>query len=713
MQSHQQPGRRSFGVRLCAVGAAAVLAGGLSLAPAVLAAAAAGQPYTDISGNKDAGAITFLTAEGVLDGYADHTYQPQNKITRAEFTAAVVRMLGPKASATAQALADITPSFTDAGSIPTWAWGYINYAQSQKLINGFPDGGFRPNTPVTMVQAAAILVRAIGDTNAVTGTAWPANYTVAAYNLNLANGVTFFANLPATRGQVAQMIYDATLLAPTLQSGYASGIPTGQPLYLGGDGMAESAWTGTVSTVTSSDISLNNAQGQSLLSAPLASSYYLLGSSSVTTLQGESVTVAENSQGQVDFIQVNAGQATQSATLATASVATPAGYSRVDDWTVQNGGVFSLLLSNGSLVPLASPSSGAGTDFYLNAPAAGVGADARALVGNAYDLAAGDSVIYVVNSAGQAITVYASGPTAPLGVVDAVSTTNNTLTYSTGTSDTQVTSATIQPWTVVTLNGAQSTLSALQPGDVVSVSLVGGGNGDANARSVHATRQSVSGTIDSLNTTSNGSTTTVTIGITESGGQTTSVVEDPSFDDRAGALAIGQPVTLLLDAQGQARQALPAVGQQAVVLVEGTQQSTQATTAGVQTVNEIVADSAGQKQTYNLANGLALPPAPAAPGYLAVVTFQPGTNTVTGVTPLNEVATGTGTLKVLTDSGGTIAVQEYNSSGEPTSTAFVLLQSSGAVAYNGGTYVPFADAPIGQTVSVWATASGEVLGMTY
>jgi len=713
MQSHHERRRRSPGARVGAALAAAALAGGFGLAPAALAASVAGQPYTDIAGNSDAGAITFLTAEGVLNGYPDHTYRPQSTITRAEFTAAVVRLFGPKATATAQALADITPSFTDAASIPTWAWGYVNYAQGQKLINGFPDGSFQANAPVTLVQAAAVLVRAIGDAATVTGTVWPADYTLAAYNLNLANGVSFSANLPATRGDVAQMIYDAALLAPTLQNGYTSGTPTGAPLYAGGDGMAETAWTGTVSGVTSDSISLSNAQGQAVLSAPLAASYYLIGSSDVTTLQGENVTVAENAQGQVVYVQVNAGQTTSSSTLADGAVATPVGYSRANDWTVESGGASSLLLSNGSLVPLVSPNSGGGTNFYLNAPSAGVGADSRALVAGTQSLADGESVTYVLNAAGQAITVYASGPTVPLGVVTATNTTNNALTYSSGSNDASVATATIQPWTDVTLNGSASSLSALQAGDVVSIDLVGGGNsGDTNARSVHATRRSVSGTINSLTTESNGSSTTTTVGVTESGGATASVVEDAAFDNRAGSLAVGLPVTLSLDAQGEARQALSAVGQQTVVLLEGTQQSTQETTTGVQTVNQIVVDSGGQKATYDLASGTQMPTAPGPDGYLAVLTFQPGTSAVTAVASLQQVAANF-TLKVISDSGGTIAVQEENSSGQPTSTAFVMLQSNGAVAYNGESYVAFASVPIGQTVSVWQASGGEILGIQY
>ena len=703
---------RRIAARLGAIGTGAALLCGVALAPAALAASVAGQAYTDVGSGAEAAAITFLTTSGVLNGYPDHTFKPGNTITRAEFAAAVVRLLGPTAAASAGALANITPSFPDGTAIPTWAWGYVNYAQGQKLIEGFPDGTFQANAQITMVQAAAILIRAIGDDPSVTGT-WPANYTIAAYNLKLDTGLQFNPNVPATRGDVAQLTYDAALLAPTLQNGYTSGTPTGTPLYLGGDGMKQSAWMGTVSGVTTSTIALNNAQGQPELSAGLADTYFLIGGGDVTTLQGEQVTVAENAQGQVAFIQVTAGQGTHQATLAAGSVGTHAGYTRINDWTVTNSAGASLVLSDGTLVPLVSQNSGGGTNYYLNASSAGVAADTHALVAGTGNLAAGDAVTYVLDTSGRAITVYAVGATIPLGVVTGINTNNNTVAYSTGSNDATSGTASVQPWTAVRLGGASSTLANLQIGDVVSVALVGGGSSDNSASTILATRQTVSGTISSITTQSNGSTTVTTIGVTASGGQTTTVTEDSSFDNRGVALNIGAAVTLVLDAQGQARQAVAAVGQQTVVLVEGTQQSTrQASNGSIQTVDQIVVDNGGQKLTYDLANTNAMPAQPGPTGYLAVLTFLPGSTTVSSVAQLGR-ADANNTLKVLSNDGTTIAVQEYNANGQPTQTAYVVLSGNGAVAYHGLAFVAYGNVPLGQTVTVWQAQSGVILGILY
>ncbi len=700
--------------RLAAICAGLAVTGSLALAPAAFAQSAAAVPYSDVTGNAHLTAIEFLTAEGVLQGYPNGTFQPQNQITRAEFTAAVVRLLGPKAQQAATALSNLTPSFKDGAQIPTWAWGYVNYAQGQKLIQGYPDGTFRANQNITMVEAAAILLRAIGDTAAVPSGNFQSAYTIATYNLGLNQGVHFVAELPATRGEVAQMAYDAAITAPTLQSGYTSGSPTGTPLYMGGAGAAQTAWSGTVSGVSSNTITLTNAQGTQILNAGLASKYYLAGAADITNLQGAQVLVAENANGHVNFISVQSGAQQNNGTLAVSTTATPGGYNRVNAWTVQSttNSAYGLLLSSGAVVPLVSLISNGGTQYYFNAPSAGVSADTRDLVGGVAQLVPGASISTVLNSAGQAVTVYATAPTHGLGVVTAVNTADNTLTYATGNTDGTANVAAIQPWTTLTLNGSATTLGSLQPNDVVAVSLVGNGNGgDTNATTIAATRQTVSGTIQQIQTSS-GSPTQITLA--ESGGTSKTVSEDARFDANGVNLAPGTALILAMDAQGQARLALPAVAPQVVVQVESTGTTSTATSSGTVTQSTIVVNNLGQSTTYTLASGVSAPQPQAGVGYLAVLTMQPGTSTVTAVAQLQPFTAPSGdTLQVYSDQNGAIIVREMNASGQATGNAFAVMQSQGAVAYTGQTFVAFGSVPTNQTVQLWQDSAGTILGITY
>ena len=57
--------------------------------------------------------------------------------------------------------AEGVPSFVDVKATD-WYAGYLALGENQGLLRGFPDRTFRPRLPVTRVEAAAIVVRALG-----------------------------------------------------------------------------------------------------------------------------------------------------------------------------------------------------------------------------------------------------------------------------------------------------------------------------------------------------------------------------------------------------------------------------------------------------------------------------------------------------------------------------------------------------------------------
>lgn len=160
----------------------------------------AGTVLTDVAGTKYADAAARLTALGVLTGFEDGTFKPNDTITRAQFAAVAARALG------LQSAADLSKVDTRFGDVPGshWAAGYINVAVDQGLLRGYPDGTFKPESQVTYAEALAILVRALGYEPSVKGT-WPTNYIVKGAELGLSKGVTVTANTPAVRGDVALM----------------------------------------------------------------------------------------------------------------------------------------------------------------------------------------------------------------------------------------------------------------------------------------------------------------------------------------------------------------------------------------------------------------------------------------------------------------------------------------------------------------------------
>lgn len=93
-------------------------------------------------------------------------------------------------------------------SIPTWAWGSVNVAVYMGIITGYADGSFGPNIPVTYAEAVAMLIRGVPGHAAQVGAGiWPCNFLFYGVDSGFTGGVDVgFANLPCTRGDMAQMM---------------------------------------------------------------------------------------------------------------------------------------------------------------------------------------------------------------------------------------------------------------------------------------------------------------------------------------------------------------------------------------------------------------------------------------------------------------------------------------------------------------------------
>lgn len=75
-------------------------------------------------------------------------------MTRAEFTLMLAAALGLEPV--------LGASLEFADELPVWAAGYVAAAVEAGLVQGFPDGTFRPAEPITREQLAAMAVRAVG-----------------------------------------------------------------------------------------------------------------------------------------------------------------------------------------------------------------------------------------------------------------------------------------------------------------------------------------------------------------------------------------------------------------------------------------------------------------------------------------------------------------------------------------------------------------------
>ncbi len=96
-------------------------------------------------------AVYALSNLGVLKGYHDGTFRPDADITRAEFAALAVRFTDAIGS----------KSFIDVSS-DHWAEDYIAAAHAADIIQGYPDGTFRPDEPILRSEATLIMNALLG-----------------------------------------------------------------------------------------------------------------------------------------------------------------------------------------------------------------------------------------------------------------------------------------------------------------------------------------------------------------------------------------------------------------------------------------------------------------------------------------------------------------------------------------------------------------------
>ncbi len=162
----------------------------------------AGATAPDVDGTRYEESVDYLMGLGVIAGYPDGTYKPEATITRAEAAKILVVMKYGDTT-----LADLLKGASPFVDVPGdhWASGFIALAKNANIVNGYPDGTFKPSNPVTYAEFAKMLCEAAGLTP-VAGLAWPANYVSAALNAGILTDVpNFESNAPATRGDCAIM----------------------------------------------------------------------------------------------------------------------------------------------------------------------------------------------------------------------------------------------------------------------------------------------------------------------------------------------------------------------------------------------------------------------------------------------------------------------------------------------------------------------------
>ena len=92
--------------------------------------------------------VAFMEYEQYISGYEDNSFRPNNPITRAEFSVIVCKANNIKATSARNNFEDVKGH---------WAEGYITALNRRKYINGYPNGEFQPDSPITRAEVVTVL----------------------------------------------------------------------------------------------------------------------------------------------------------------------------------------------------------------------------------------------------------------------------------------------------------------------------------------------------------------------------------------------------------------------------------------------------------------------------------------------------------------------------------------------------------------------------
>lgn len=175
--------------------------------------------FQDVQGHWSSSTVNNLASRLILSGTSANFFDPDRDVTRAEFTAIILRALGLN-----KELPGTHSSFTDVSS-GDWFAQAVKTAASYKLISGYDDSSFHPADPVTREEAMVILTRAseltslkgtANSDNALSGFAdasllhsWAREAASQAIQLGLIEGYggSVYPQENMTRAETAAMVY--------------------------------------------------------------------------------------------------------------------------------------------------------------------------------------------------------------------------------------------------------------------------------------------------------------------------------------------------------------------------------------------------------------------------------------------------------------------------------------------------------------------------
>lgn len=162
--------------------------------------AAAGD-FIDMNGDPGNEAVQLLSGYGIINGYPDDTFKPDNPVTRAEMAKIAIISTGLY-----EYSKNMTSVYEDMDG--HWAESYVELARALNIVKGTSSNIYGPDNYIRFDEAITIIIRLLGYTDDSLVGRWPTDYYEKAKELNLFDNITNHAEY-ASRRDVSMLFYNA------------------------------------------------------------------------------------------------------------------------------------------------------------------------------------------------------------------------------------------------------------------------------------------------------------------------------------------------------------------------------------------------------------------------------------------------------------------------------------------------------------------------
>ncbi|MBN2087526.1 beta-propeller domain-containing protein [Candidatus Peregrinibacteria bacterium] len=158
-------------------------------------------------------AIQYLKSNKIVQGYDDGTFKPENRINRAEFTKIIIEAKYDDKDIDKCISNNIGTNlsyvfFPDVKK-DEWYAKYVCMAKVNDIIDGYPDGTFKPGNNINFAEASKIIAESLDIKSDTAGTnnEWFAGYVKGLENEKAIPSSVQFFDKDITRGEMSEMIW--------------------------------------------------------------------------------------------------------------------------------------------------------------------------------------------------------------------------------------------------------------------------------------------------------------------------------------------------------------------------------------------------------------------------------------------------------------------------------------------------------------------------